>query len=705
MNRMKIFLWIFAVSLIMIFLLPSQEALSQESAEQLYEAALFKKEAEGNLEGAVQLFLKIITDFPDNRKIAAKAQLQIGICYEKLGLKQAQKAFQAVIDKYPEQTEAVKAAKAKLSLLLRAQTVVEKSDKEFKIRKVMSLGILGAPSPDGRLFSYVDWDTGDGELAVMEIATGEKRRLTHKAPGDKSWYFVNQSIFSPDGKKLVFTRWQDDDTIDFSIISVDGSGQRILLSEKEIYYFWPSDWTPDGKYILGILTKRDKTNQVAYVSAVDGSVQIIKECGQNNPGRLSLSSDGRWIAYDFPQDEKSEKRDIFLLADDGSREISLVKHPADDCLLGWAPNSDWILFSSDRSGTWDAWVIPVKDLKPQGDPMLVKRDFGQVKGLGIVPMGFTQDGSFYYGDRVWLADIYIAELDTEKTKILRPPKKAALRFEGSNSDPVWSPDGQYLAYISSREPEGLKSTAICIMNMNTGEEIELFPEFKGYARLNWFPDGKSFLVMGIDENDQRGLFKVDAKTGETALIVTGDSGYHAPGCSPDGKKIFYEADLWKEKIFRILMYDLDTQQKKEIYRSEWQIIRMDVSPDGKQLAFWEGKDNTLKLISVDGGQPKVLLKLEEGGINSVAWSPDGKDIFFSKVIEGGKIGKCELWRIPSEGGKPEKFELAVNGLIDLNIHPEGSLIAFTLWNVDEEVWVMENFLPEVKQKKKSKTRQ
>jgi len=40
---MKIFLWIFALSLIMVFLIPSQEALSQETAEELYEAALFKK--------------------------------------------------------------------------------------------------------------------------------------------------------------------------------------------------------------------------------------------------------------------------------------------------------------------------------------------------------------------------------------------------------------------------------------------------------------------------------------------------------------------------------------------------------------------------------------------------------------------------------------------------------------------------------------
>jgi Tol biopolymer transport system component len=674
--------------------------IRQETAKELFERALYLEETKGDLEKAIEAYLRVVKEFPDERATAAKAQLHIGLCYERLGLTEAQKAFQRVLDNFPDQADAVKVAKEKLSTLLSAKKVVEKGDEEFRIRKVMSLS-FSSPSPDGRLLSYVDWDTGNGELAVMEIATGKKRCLTHKAPGDESWYFVEYSIFSLDGKKLAFTRWKDDDTIDLRIINVDGSGQRVLLSEKEIYDFLPNAWTPDGKYILGALQKNDKTNNIVYVSAVDGSLRIIKELDKRSPGRLGISSDGRWIAYDFPQDEKSDKRDILLLADDGSREVPLVKHPADDRFLGWAPNGDWILFSSDRSGTWDAWIMPIKDGKPQGDIKLVKRDFGRVAGLRIEPIGFIQNGSFYFGDREWLEDIYVAELDIKKSQILRPPKKTALRFEGSNSDPVWSPDGKYLAYLSRREPEGLKSSAICIMNMNTGDEIELFPKFKSPARLRWFPDGKSFLVSGTNENDQTGLFKVDAKTGEIALIVTGDSGYYVAGCSPDGKKVFYGADLWKEKIFRILMYDLSTQQKKEIYRSERQIFRMDISPDGKQLVFWEVKDNTIKLISVDGGQPKALLKLEEGAINSVAWSPDGNDIFFSKIIKGGKTGKCELWRIPSEGGKPEKFELTLDGLIDLDIHPEGSLIAFTLWHVDEEVWVMENFLPAEKNRKSS----
>jgi len=168
------------VVFVLIFVFVSS-GYTQQSAEQIYQSGLYKEEVEGDLQKAIELYQKILKQFPENRKVAAKAQLHIGLCYEKLGLKEAQKAFQKVIDNYPEQTDAVKKAKEKLSLLLKAQTVIEEGDKKFKIRQVWAgsdVDTLGAPSPEGRYLSYVDWDTGD--LAILELATGKKRCLTDK---------------------------------------------------------------------------------------------------------------------------------------------------------------------------------------------------------------------------------------------------------------------------------------------------------------------------------------------------------------------------------------------------------------------------------------------------------------------------------------------------------------------------------------------
>jgi TolA-binding protein len=74
----------------------------------LFEKAKFTMETKGDLNGAITLFNDIIKKYPKEREYAAKSQLYIGLCYEKLGVKEAQKAYLKVVSSYPEQTESVK---------------------------------------------------------------------------------------------------------------------------------------------------------------------------------------------------------------------------------------------------------------------------------------------------------------------------------------------------------------------------------------------------------------------------------------------------------------------------------------------------------------------------------------------------------------------------------------------------------------------
>jgi tetratricopeptide (TPR) repeat protein len=95
----------------------ASSASIQQSAEQLYQSGIYKEEVEGELEKAIEIYQTIVKQFPGNREIAAKAQLHIGLCYEKLGLKEAQKAFQKVVDNYPERQEEVAIAKERIAAL------------------------------------------------------------------------------------------------------------------------------------------------------------------------------------------------------------------------------------------------------------------------------------------------------------------------------------------------------------------------------------------------------------------------------------------------------------------------------------------------------------------------------------------------------------------------------------------------------------
>jgi Tol biopolymer transport system component len=382
------------------------------------------------------------------------------------------------------------------------------------------------------------------------------------------------------------------------------------------------------------------------------------------------------------------------LAVDGSRERPLVTHPGDDRLLGWSPDGRSILFSSDRSGNWDAWLQPVEEGAANGEPRLLKRDFGDQK---IMPMGFARDGSFFYGVRARHEDVYIVSLDTSTGTPTTRAQKTALRFEGSNGYPCWSPDGSRLAYTSLREQDKSKPVALCVKTMASGEEREFFPEIRNFDTEYWFPDGHSILCRGVIEPNRLGLFRFDLDSGksENLLVLDDFGGLHGPVLSADGKMIYYDLDDFENKIFRVLSYDLGTGQKKELIRSARQVLYKDVSPDGRQLAFWERQDDgpCLKAIPSGGGEPTILLRLEKGGggINSVVWSPDGRYIYFSRG--SGKAEACDLWRVPAAGGRAEKFDVTATGLTKLSFRPDGGELAFMSWTITSEVWVMENFLP------------
>jgi len=713
-NRRKTFLTLFLTIVCLIFVFGNSP--SQESAAEYFEKAFYYEDIQGDLQKAIELYEQVLNQFPENREIAAKAQLHIGICYEKLGqknVKQVQEAFQKVLDDFPEQAEVVKIAKEKLSVILKAQAVIKKGDKEFKIRKVWAgpdVSASGAPSPDGRYLSCVD-KTGD--LVIREIATGKKHSLTNKGPWEESAEFASTSRWSPDGKKVAYKWFNKDNFYDLRIIGLDGSGPHVLFQNKEVEVR-PADWSADGKHILAFfgLKKQGTPSQIVLVSVADGSVHVLKTLDERytrEEGRALFSPNGEYIAYDFRPQKDIQQRDISLLSTEGNLEIPLINHQADDRLLGWTPDGKSVLFASSRTGPWNIWLIRVKEGKLQGTPELIKKDAGP-----IWPMGFTSKGSFYYSIDTSMVDVYIASLDMKEGKFLDQPIKAAQRFEGYNFRPDWSPDGNYLAYISYRSVEGTDFCVLCLRSVKNGEIRTVFtPQIKYFKYICWAPDSRSIIVIGVDKSNRGGMYKIDVQTGDTTSIVLQleqGSTIKQPAWSLDGKAIFYPYTQWTKKLSRIIVHDLETGQDKELYRkiAPPDIGSLTLSPDGKYLAFGTAEmvekkleSDVLRVIPAAGGEPFDLIKVPTPEmIASYAWTPNGREILFAKRLSSKQQGqKLELWMIPTEGGEPRKLGLAIYELINLSIHPDGQRIAFSSGKAGAEIWVMENFLPELKNKR------
>jgi Tol biopolymer transport system component len=528
------------------------------------------------------------------------------------------------------------------------------------------------------------------------MATGKMRHLTNEGSSTE----IRFSAISPDGKEVAYDWFNKGGSPDLRVMRVDGSAPRVLYSDKGALAI-PTDWSPDGKHILTLIVTPEDTFEIALISVADGSVRVLKALDWFSL-KVKFSPDGRHIAYDFPQQRDSENRDIFLLTADGSREIRLVEHPADDQLLGWTPDGNHILFASDRSGSMSAWILRVADGKPQGSPELVKPDIGQA-----IPIGFTRSGSFYYGLAIGGSDVYTAEFDPATGRVATQPQIATQRFVGSNSSPAWSPDGQYLAYISQNRPwfAAHRPEVISIRSLKTGEERDLSPKLSFiWGPMRWSPDGRSILVSGKDRQLRHGLFLVDAQTGEvTPILWWEDSPISNPAWFPDGKRLLFSRGESGTRAETILVRDLGTGREKELFRSAPGVKIDDIalSSDGQQVALTllekETRSSVLKVLPVAGTDARELVRAKEPETivgDSLSWSSDSRFIVFGRNRAVGQERKTQLLAISPRGGEPHALGLAMDSVSEISFDPNGHHLAFAAGGMDKiEVWVMENFLP------------
>ena len=683
-------------SLAMLILFATS-ATAQQTPAELLQSALYKQQIEGDLEGAAEILKSLIDNFPQHRDIAARALVQLGRVHETLGSTRAESAYRRVLNDYPDQQEQVVVARSRLAALRQPATVVAASG--VVVRQVWTRPAL-AVSPDGRYLVFKDKE----DLAVHDLRTGENRRLAGAAGRVPDY-----PAMSPDGRQLAYVSWNSEDS-ELRLRDLNGSRPRVLVSNAEVPWLQPFAWSPDGEQILTLFERKDGTNQIVLVSAADGSVRVLKSLEWRYPQQMSFSPDGRYIAYDSRTRRDAPERDIFVLATDGSRESLLVEHPADDLFPVWTPDGKSIMFASNRSRTWDQWLIPVAQGTAQGSPTLIKQNVGR-----ITPLRFTADGNYYYNLATGRLDVYIAALDSATGQPLGAPTLVSDRFRGGNTLPEWSPDGRYLAYLSRRgAPEsGVPSYIITIRSLETGQERELAPKlaFLEDTRLRWSPDGRSFLVSGEDNDGHRGLYQIGAKTGDVTPIVV-SSGKVPPGSranrwhaewSLDGKAIFYVHDE-DGKSCEIRIRDTETGQERRLYRpaSSVHLSNLALSPDGRWLAFGaRGNHFAARVVLVmpaSGGAPHEVLKLKQETVGwatySFAWTRDGSHLLFSKRVAAPTIAS-ELWRVSAEGGEPQRIGLAMWGRGGVRAHPDGRRIAFTnQTDRKSELWMMENFLPQ-----------
>ncbi|HUV64273.1 MAG TPA: M56 family metallopeptidase [Sedimentisphaerales bacterium] len=535
-------------------------------------------------------------------------------------------------------------------------------------------GIGEVLTADGKYIRGLDRPTGD--VIQLEVASGQRSRITNKGPWNETEKTLEDQAFSRDGKQIAYNAEVLSDAKEWffplRIRNLDGSGVRTLYSEKGSWVR-PLDWSPDAGSILAV-RDRNKAVELTLISTADGSLRVLRSITSvlYSLKSASFSPDGRFVAFSLMFEGSPPQGDVFLMTADGRNEVVVAGHPAEDHLLGWTPDGRSLVFLSDRSGTWDIWTVHITGGKQQGEPELLKKDFGYYSEV----LGFAPDGSLYYKTDTALGGFYNGAVDLETGKVLVPPAPVATRYTGPPSQPTWSPDGRNLLYLSRRGSIGPGNNILTIRSAATGGERFLSPRLRFVNQISWAPDGRSVIALGITETGA-GAFRIDTETSEITKLA--DEGV-APKLCPDGKTLVFV------KGGPIIMRrNLDTGEESEVVKTG--AMFYDLSPDGREVVF-QVKD-AVKTVSLNGGQPRELFRGLAQSYN-LKWTRDGRYI----IAHARNTASGEIWRVPAQGGTPLKLDLSVPKLLFFALHPDNRRFAFSVNEGSKsELWVLENFLP------------
>ena len=251
---------------------------------------------------------------------------------------------------------------------------------------------------------------------------------------------------------------------------------------------------------------------------------------------------------------------------------------------------------------------------------------------------------------------------------------------GIEEFPSLSPDGKWIAYSGNQAGNAdiyLQSVGghNAINLTNDSPEDDTQPVFS--------PDGESIAFRS--EREGGGIF-VMGRTGESVRRIT-DSGYN-PAWSPDATKIVYAIDianrehvLGRMHVSELWTVVVATGEKRRIFEGD--AVQPSWSPHGLRIAFWNTYgtrkgQRDIWTISADGEGALPVTSDPAVDWNPV-WSADGRFLYFSS----DRGGPMNLWRvsIDEKSGKvlgslqPLTAPSSSAGLMSLSAN--GRLLAYT----------------------------
>ncbi len=240
-----------------------------------------------------------------------------------------------------------------------------------------------------------------------------------------------------------------------------------------------------------------------------------------------------------------------------------------------------------------------------------------------------------------------------------------------NSGAVWSHDGKWIAYSSTRRNG--QDTDLYVQDPSDPKTDRRLAELSGggWQAVDWSADGKKLLVVeGISVNESY-LWLVDAATGVKTLVTPKGSGekvsYGSGKFVPAGNAVYTTTD--KDAEFqRLVRLDLASGRQTVLTgKVPWDVEDFDVTHDGKRIAYVTDEDgaSVIRVLEVDSGKELRVPGLPLGTVGSLQWHENGRDLGFSFSSARSPsdvysfdvaAGKLDRWTESETGGlNPESF--------------------------------------------------
>ncbi|MFO0881623.1 MAG: hypothetical protein U0840_30365 [Gemmataceae bacterium] len=204
-------------------------------------------------------------------------------------------------------------------------------------------------SPDGKRLLFTRIHKGKMGLWTLQVDGTDLRPLVQPDPNTPHF----DGHFSPDGKQVAFVHdilQGSDGKLQINRCEADGRNSRVLIPNKA--FEESPRWSPDGKRLAWVTTRFG--NQEICTVDVDGNDlrRLTNDNAfDNNP---AWAPDGKSLAFASSRHGNFE---IHLMAADGSQVRRLTHHPAIDQWPAWSPDGKRIAFTSNRDGNYDVYII------------------------------------------------------------------------------------------------------------------------------------------------------------------------------------------------------------------------------------------------------------------------------------------------------------------------------------------------------------